>query len=232
MADNDYSWDNQPGLHKWNRGRMNRENMYGERDQMRYGFGHTGEHGQHRGVRGDFGHSYHDNDPHHRQWVARDRDWREDEYDRRRMGGESIYGGDTRNYGNANQGGFDHDWWQRARNKVSSWFGGDRDDDRNRRDEGPHRGKGPKGYTRSDERIREDVYERLSYDPSLDASEIDIKVEGSEVVLTGVVSSRDEKYRAEDLVEHISGVRTVKNQIRVDKGRGRHAHLTRDNRIW
>ena len=43
---------------------------------------------------------------------------------------------------------------------------------------------------------------------------------------------RNEKYRAEDLVEHISGVRTVKNQIRVDKGRGRHAHLTRDNRIW
>src|SRR5687768_13716530 len=148
MADNDYSWDNQPGLHKWNRGRMDRENMYGERNKTPYGFGHTGygnEGDHHRGVRGEHGHSFRDEDRHRKGWVARDRDWREDEYDRRRFEGESIYGGDTRNYGNANQGGFDHDWWERARDKVSSWFGGGRDHDR--REEGPHRGKGPKGYT-------------------------------------------------------------------------------------
>src|SRR5215203_3232930 len=222
MADNDYSWDNQPGLHKWNRGRMNRENMYGEK-QGHYGFGRTGnagENAQHRGVRGDHSRSFRDDDPHHRNWVARDRDWREDEYDRRRMSGESIYGGDTRNFGNMNQGGFDGDWWERARDKVSSWFGAGRDHDRDRRDDGPHRGKGPKGYTRSAERIHEDVYERLSYDPAVDASDIDIRVEGSEVVLSGIVGSRAEKYRAEDLVESISGVRSVQNNIRVDKGRG------------
>ena len=41
---------------------------------------------------------------------------------------------------------------------------------------GPHRGRGPKGYTRSDERIREDVNDRLSDDPFVDASEIEVMV--------------------------------------------------------
>ena len=221
MADNDYNWDNQPGLHKWNRGRMNRENLYGEKSDTHYGFGHhTGygdDYGRHRGVRGDYGHSYRDEDRHRRGWVARDRDWREDEYDRRRMSGESMYGGDTRNFGGPNQGGFDGDWWERARDKVASWFGAGRDRDR---DEGSHRGKGPRGYVRSEERIREDVYDRLSYDPSIDASEINIRVEGTEVVLSGVVHSREEKYRAEDLVESISGVRNVRNDLRVERGSG------------
>lgn len=221
MADNDYNWDNQPGLHKWNRGRMNRENLYGEESNTHYGFGHTGygdDYNRRRGVRGDYGHSFRDEDRHRRGWVARDRDWREDEYDRRRMSGESMYGGDTRNFGNMNQGGFDGDWWERARDKVASWFGGNRDRERS---EGPHRGKGPRGYVRSEERIREDVYDRLSYDPSVDASEINIRVEGTEVVLSGVVHSREEKHRAEDLVESISGVRNVQNNLRVERDHGR-----------
>jgi osmotically-inducible protein OsmY len=218
MADNDYSWDNQPGLHKWNRGRMNRENLYGEESNKRYGFGHTGygdDYNRQRGVRGDHGDSFHDEDRYRRGWAARDRDWREDEYDRRRMSGESMYGGDTRNYGNMNQGGFDADWWERARAKVASWFGADSE-----RNEGPHRGKGPKGYVRSEERIREDVHERLSYDHSIDASEINIQVEGSEVILSGVVHSREEKRRAEDLVETVLGVRDVQNNLRVERVTG------------
>jgi osmotically-inducible protein OsmY len=210
MADNDYSWDNQPGLHKWNRGRMNRETLYGEEQPTHYGFGH-----------------HHDEDDRHRRaWMARDRDWREDEYDRRRLTGGSIYGGDTRNYGNLNQGGFDADWWEKARGRVASWF------NRDRGPEGPHRGKGPRGYVRSEERIREDVYDRLSYDPGIDASEINIRVEGSEVILSGTVHSREEKYRAEDLVESISGVRNVQNNLRVDRDAGSSPHLTRDQKIW
>ncbi len=130
----------------------------------------------------------------------------------------NMYGGDTSNYGNANQGGFDRGWWDRTKDEVSSWFGDDDAERRRRTDDsrsGEHRGKGPKDYQRSEERIREDVCDRLSDDDRLDASNIQVQIQKSEVILTGNVSSRDEKRRAEDLVESISGVRNVENRIRV-----------------
>lgn len=130
----------------------------------------------------------------------------------------NMYGGDTSNYGNANQGGFDRGWWDRTKDEVSSWFGDDDAERRRRVDEsrsGEHRGKGPKDYQRSEERIREDVCDRLSDDDRVDASNIQVQVQKNEVILTGNVSNRDEKRRAEDLVESISGVRNVENRIRV-----------------
>ena len=80
---------------------------------------------------------------------------------------------------------------------------------------GEHRGRGPKNYTRSDDRIREDVNDRLSDDSWLDASEIEVQVSSCEVTLTGTVNSREDKRRAEDLAEHVSGVKHVQNNLRV-----------------
>ena len=77
------------------------------------------------------------------------------------------------------------------------------------------RGRGPKNYTRSDERIREDVSERLSDDDHLDASDIEVQVGQGVVTLTGTVEERWEKHRAEDIAGSCSGVRDVLNQIRV-----------------
>jgi hypothetical protein len=79
-------------------------------------------------------------------------------------------------------------------------------------------GKGPKGYVRSDERIREDVCDRLSDDDEVDASEITVTVVGGEVRLEGTVVDRYSKHRAEDLVEAVSGVREVTNNLRTRKG--------------
>lgn len=124
---------------------------------------------------------------------------------------QNVYGDDTSNYGNANQGGFDRNWWDKAKNEVSSWFG----KDKNEHIEGQHRGKGPKGYQRSPERIKEDVCDRLCDHPAIDASNIDIQVEGTDVILTGTVDSREEKRRAEDIAESISGVQHVENRLRV-----------------
>ena len=76
-------------------------------------------------------------------------------------------------------------------------------------------GKGPKGYQRSDDRIREDVCERLTHHPEVDASEIDVKVNNGEVTLTGTVDERNAKRMAEDAVENVSGVREIHNQLRV-----------------
>lgn len=82
-------------------------------------------------------------------------------------------------------------------------------------DAGPHRGRGPKGYQRSDERIREDVCERLTDDPLIDASDIEVDVKGREVTLSGSVASRGLRRRAEDLAEIVSGVAHVQNNLRV-----------------
>lgn len=83
--------------------------------------------------------------------------------------------------------------------------------------EGRHRGRGPKNYTRSDERIREDVNDRLSDDSWLDASEIEVQVSKCEVTLTGTVESREDKRRAEDIAERVSGVKNVQNNLRVQQ---------------
>lgn len=54
----------------------------------------------------------------------------------------------------------------------------------------------------------------------VDASEIEVSVEKSEVTLTGTVQSRDQRRRAEDCVESISGVKHVQNNLRVEQGQG------------
>lgn len=105
-------------------------------------------------------------------------------------------------------------WWDRAADEVSSWFGDD-DAERRRRLDARHEGRGPKGYRRSDERIREDVSDRLTDDPFIDASEIEIEVSNNEVTLTGTVDSRNARRRAEDLAERVSGVTHVQNNLRV-----------------
>jgi hypothetical protein len=80
----------------------------------------------------------------------------------------------------------------------------------------PHyRGRGPRGYQRSDERIAEEVIARLTDDPRLDASGIEVTVTGGEVTLTGTVADRRDRRRAEDLVEGILGVSYVQNNLRL-----------------
>jgi hypothetical protein len=80
---------------------------------------------------------------------------------------------------------------------------------------GPHRGKGPHGYQRSDERIRELVCEALADDEHIDASEIHVSVKDGEVTLTGTVDDRRTRREAEDCVAAVSGVHDVLVQLRV-----------------
>jgi osmotically-inducible protein OsmY len=107
-------------------------------------------------------------------------------------------------------------WWDRAADTVASWFGDEEAERRRRMDEQQRRypGRGPKGYRRSDDRIKEDVNDRLS-EGYLDASEIEVSVMNAEVTLTGTVNSRSDKRRAEDIAESVAGVTNVENRIRV-----------------
>jgi len=98
-------------------------------------------------------------------------------------------------------------------NEVSSWFTGEEGDDRGE----SYRGRGPRGYTRSDDRIKEDINDRLTDHYAIDASDVDVEVNGREVVLTGTVNSRHQKRLAEDLAESVSGVSNVENRLRVKR---------------
>jgi osmotically-inducible protein OsmY len=85
---------------------------------------------------------------------------------------------------------------------------------------GPYVGRGPKGYTRSDETICEDVCERLTRSGGVDASEIEVGVGDGEVTLNGWVDDRDQKRTAEDLADGAPGVRDVHNRIRIRRRPG------------
>jgi hypothetical protein len=94
--------------------------------------------------------------------------------------------------------------------------------------------RSPKGYTRSDDRIREDVNDRLMQDYRVDPGDIEVSVEKGEVTLKGDVRSREEKFRAEQIAESVSGVSDVTNNLRVKK-RSRNADSStrsgEDNRV-
>jgi len=101
--------------------------------------------------------------------------------------------------GGYDRGGYDQHSNQRAGMKQPGGFAG----------------KGPKGYQRSDERLREHISESFMHHDELDASDIEVKVESGNVTLTGTVPSRHCKRLAEDLAEDCMGVKDVANQLRV-----------------
>jgi hypothetical protein len=80
---------------------------------------------------------------------------------------------------------------------------------------GQHAGKGPQGFQRSDERIKDMVHEALTDHEHIDATHVTVDVKSGEVVLTGTVDDRNAKRLAEDIVERVSGVKDVQNQLRV-----------------
>ncbi len=93
-----------------------------------------------------------------------------------------------------------------------SWFG---DRDAARRRQRDHSGRGPTNYTRSDDRIREDVNDKLTDDWGVDARKVTVTVNNGEVTLDGTVSTRLQKRRAEDCADDVSGVKHVQNNLRV-----------------
>lgn len=80
---------------------------------------------------------------------------------------------------------------------------------------GPHRGKGPIGYRRSDARILEELCDRLTDDGDVDATDVECSVQEGEVTLTGSVGTRPEQRRAGLLAGSMRGVVAVQNRIHV-----------------
>jgi hypothetical protein len=84
---------------------------------------------------------------------------------------------------------------------------------------GPHVGRGPRDYRRSDQRILEDVCEWLRDDARVDARDIAVDVRDADVTLDGTVSDRRARRLAEDLACNVPGVRDVFNRLRVEERR-------------
>jgi osmotically-inducible protein OsmY len=76
-------------------------------------------------------------------------------------------------------------------------------------------GVGPKGYTRSDERLKEEISERLSDDPQIDASDVSIECSNGKITLSGQVDERWMKHHIENLVDRSSGVKDIDNRLTV-----------------
>jgi hypothetical protein len=82
------------------------------------------------------------------------------------------------------------------------------------------KGRGPRGYQRADERIADDVNDRLLVSSEVDATDISVSVNQGEVVLSGRVSGREEKRVAEWLADSVAGVVDVKNELKVGASSG------------
>ena len=119
----------------------------------------------------------------------------------------------------------DRDYYYGAddvRSSDASWWDYSRADPRRPRDQSPRRvsyvGLGPKGYRRSDQRIHEEVSDRLMTHPDVDASDIEVVVAAGIVTLDGSVEDRHQKRIAEFIAEDVVGVDDVRNQLEVRRG--------------
>lgn len=80
-----------------------------------------------------------------------------------------------------------------------------------------HRGKGPKGYARSDARVRELICEALAQHPRIDASDVEVNVAGGEVSLSGSVVDRWTKFAIEELAERYVQADRIHNSVKVSR---------------
>ena len=130
-----------------------------------------------------------------------DRGWgygsyrRPPDYDERWGGGPSMA---EREMGD--RGAYERRWWEER-------YGRPRWHER-------QLGRPPRGYQRSDERVKEDLCDRLMHS-WIDADDVVVDVRAGEVTLTGTVEDRASKRAIEDVADDILGVKDVHNQIRV-----------------
>src|SRR5260370_17905414 len=80
---------------------------------------------------------------------------------------------------------------------------------------GPHRGRGPRGYLRSPARIYEDLCDRLTDSPFVDASDVEVGIAGTEVTLNGTVKDSIALRQAQAIAEEVAGVTHVHNRLQL-----------------
>jgi len=188
--DTDRNWDYRTSRDWDDRGVYGRDWDYGHR--MGLDYGRTRGWGNERFGSGERFERYNSNPPYDYGRTSASRDWNEPAYYR-----SSYTALGPHTYRNSSAPARDYN--DTGTYGHHGWFSG----------------RGPRGYQRSDERIREDVCDRLCDDPWVDASDIDVNVRNGEVTLTGHVRERADKRRVEDVIENVAGVREVHNNLHV-----------------
>jgi osmotically-inducible protein OsmY len=74
---------------------------------------------------------------------------------------------------------------------------------------------GPKNYQRSDERLKEQIIERLMESSSVDIGNLECEVKDGVVTLSGTVETRSDRYQIENVVDDVWGVKDIANNMRV-----------------
>lgn len=184
----EWGYGRQPSESRWGHGRESDDFSTFEREPFQRR-GHSGREDERRG-QGGFG-SY---SPQQDYGFGR-------RGSERRMG----YSGSSRNYGYGHgyseTGDYGQHWSASWGENVGRQI---------------HR-RGPRGYHRSDDRIKDELCERLSSFPDFDASDIEVEVSNSVVTLSGSVPERRMKYIAEDIAESVFGVEDVQNEIKTKR---------------
>lgn len=133
----------------------------------------------------------------------------------RAHGGGGGYGG----YGEPERYGYGR--WQDERLEREAYdYGNDSGDGGMREEWGAparRRPAGPRNYRRDDDRIHDEVCNRLARDDELDVSDVEVRVQEGVVTLEGKVNDRRTKYDIEDIAERVFGVQDVINHIRVQR---------------
>jgi hypothetical protein len=202
----------------------------GEGQGRRYGEGQRGQ-GYWSGGFGEEGGRDHERSAHSGEMSYRDADrWRGEfgrPYGRRE---ESGYGGTREGYGGM-RGGYGAGWdygqgtYGGGRYGQQGQFGEERYGERGwesgrgrgRGLVGKLFGRGPKGYKRSDDRIKEDICEQLWRSETIDSSEVTITVREGEVTLTGTVPERWMRHEIENIADESMGVKDIDNNIRIQR---------------
>src|SRR5690606_626299 len=133
---------------------------------------------------------------------------------RERRGDRSTYA-QVQSYGDLHGG--DQSWADLGAQSVHGGERGITDRPLSRVLLGSNKGRGPAGYRRSDERLREIVCERLTDEPRLDASDMSVTVENGEVTLTGTVHDVRAKWLAEEIAAECSHEAPVHNRLRTHR---------------
>lgn len=214
---------------EFGRGAWPSEDRGGYGQEAAYGYGREGQQGRFRDEdrRRDYGYGREGSEERHGRPTGYGYGRQGDEYRPGPYGQNTGNGFGQRSDQNRDERRGDRDFFDRATDEVQSWFGDDDAERRRRMDDrrgngdswhlgsGEFRGRGPRNYTRSDERVRDDVNDRLSDDAHVDASDIEVTVAEGEVTLGGQVQNRFAKRHAEDIAERVLGVRHVQNNLRV-----------------
>ncbi len=82
---------------------------------------------------------------------------------------------------------------------------------------GPYVGFGPHGYSRTDDRIREDICDELTRRRDIDPRGVVVGVRNGEVTLDGTVENLAMRRLVDDVASNCTGVTQVHDRLRVER---------------